>query len=80
MTEEAVEAEEDKTTKRHSIEEGCIIRTWGTGTGKTTMSLHVRKAYYKSLGWEIGDFVYMMPDVENKRLIIKKVDISKLQE
>lgn len=67
------------TSKEQEQEqEGTIIRTWGTGTGKTTMSFHVRKSYYKRLGWEIGDFVFMVPDFKNGTILIKKVDVTKL--
>jgi hypothetical protein len=59
--------------------EGSIIRTWGTGTGKKTMSLHIRKSYYTNLGWDIGDFLFMQPNFEKGEIVIKKVDTEKLK-
>ena len=60
-------------------EEGSIIRTWGTGTGKKTMSLHIRKSYYQSLGWDIGDFLFMLPNFEKGEITIRRVDTDKLK-
>ncbi len=59
--------------------EGSIIRTWGTGTGKKTMSLHIRKSYYTNLGWDIGDFLFMQPDFEKGEIRIKRVDTDELK-
>ena len=77
---EEVEGEEKKKEVRDLREieaSGAIIKTWGTGTGKSTMTLHVRKSFYKKLGWDIGDVVYMEADFDKKTLTIKKVDMSK---
>jgi len=67
-----------KQKKVEEEEEGEVIRTWGSGTGKTTMVLHVRKQDYMKLGWKIGDLVYMIPDYDKGILTVKRVDRNKL--
>jgi hypothetical protein len=69
----------DEEIRQEKEQEGSIIRTWGTGTGKRTMSLHIRKSYYTNLGWDIGDFLYMEPNFDKGEIVIKKVDTDKLK-
>jgi hypothetical protein len=69
----------DEEIRHEKEQEGSIIRTWGTGTGKRTMSLHIRKSYYTNLGWDIGDFLYMEPNFDKGEIVIKKVDTDKLK-
>lgn len=75
--------EEEEYTHEKDIknreQEGAIIRTWGTGTGKRTMSLHIRKSYYTNLGWDIGDFLFMEPDFDKGSITIKKVHTEQLK-
>lgn len=57
-----------------------IIPTWGTGTDKKTMALHIKRAVYSELGWKGGDFLILTPDYENNRIILEKLDIQKAKK
>ena len=51
-------------------------KAWGTGTGASTMSIHIKKPYYLGLGWKINDTLVVKPDFKNKTITLKKLDLD----
>lgn len=60
------EKEKVKVKKEHDI-----ISLYGTGTGATTMVVHVKKRIYEKLNWRMGSLVSVIPDYEKGILTIK---------
>lgn len=54
-----------------------IVPTWGTGSDKKTMALHIKRAVYSTLGWKNGDFLILTPDYKHGKITLEKLNFKK---